>query len=155
MTATDGDLKQSNFRKTIVEDDFRFSMKKLVLAGGLTIVLLFLTMKVPYASYIVYPVAILTRSASETVVNLAIMAYLLVLSYLLLYLFVFRQQKSIRHTHLPCPYCEQSVRVFKNWECHRCTKIQGVEKHITERCFHCGKMQERYACEHCHQDFFL
>lgn len=151
----DGDLKYSNFRKTIVEDDFRFSMKKVALAGGLTIALLFLTLKVPYAAYVIYPIAFLTRSASEAVANLTILIYLLVLSYLLLYLFVFRKQKSPRHTHLPCPYCERSVSVFKDWECHRCAKNQGVEKHITERCFHCGKMQERYSCEHCHKDFLL
>ena len=155
MTAADDDLKQSNFRKKIVEDDFGFSMKKAALAGGLTIVLLFLTLKVPYAAYIIYPIAFLTRSATEAVANLSILAYLLVLSYLLLYLFVFRRQKSPRHTHLPCPHCEQRVSVFNDWECHRCAKIQGVEKHITARCFHCGKMQERYSCEHCHQDFLL
>jgi hypothetical protein len=155
MTATETELKQSNFRKTIVEDDFKFSMRKVALAGGLTMALLFLTLKVPYAAYIIYPITFLTRFASETVTNLAILAYLLILSYLLLYLFVFRKQKSPRHIRLPCPYCEQNVRVFKDWKCHHCAKNQGVEKHITERCFQCGKMQERYSCEHCQQDLLL
>lgn len=155
MNATDGDLKQSNFRRTIVDEDFGFSMKKVALAGVLTIVLLFLTLKVPYAAYITYPVALLTRSASEAVANLAILAYLLFLSYLLLYVFVFRRKKSPRKTHLPCPHCAQDIAVFKDWECNLCAKSQGVEKFITERCFHCGKMLETFSCEHCQQEFLL
>jgi hypothetical protein len=151
----EGELKQSNFRKMIVEDDFGFSMKKVALAGALTIVLLFLTLKVPYAAYITYPIAMLTRTTSEGVANLAILAYLLVLSYLLLYVFVFRKKKAPRHTHLPCPHCSENVAVFRDWDCHRCEKPQGVEKYITERCFHCGKMQETYSCEHCNQAFKL
>jgi hypothetical protein len=151
----EGEQKQSNFRKTIVEDDFRFSLKKVALAGAITIVLLLLTLKVPYVAYITYPIVFLTKSASEAVANLAILAYLLVLSYLLIYLSTYRQRKSPRHTHLPCPHCGQNVAVFRDWECHRCAKSQGVAKHITERCFHCGKLQETYACEHCNQAFKL
>ncbi len=155
MSETDGDLKQSNFRKIIVEDDFGFSLKKLAAAGLLTFVLLFLIYKVPYAVYITYPIVFLAKFATEGVTNLIIPVYLLVLSYLLLYVFVFRKRNLPRKTHLACPYCNQSVKVFKDWQCNKCSKSQDVEKYITETCVKCGKLLDTFSCEHCHQEFLL
>ena len=149
------ELKQSNFRKTIADDDYRYSIKKVAMAGLLTIALLFLMKTVPFMAYIAYPVALVSGSANEMVANLAILAYLLVLSYLLLYFFVFRKLKRIRKPHLPCPYCSENIKVFKDWKCDKCGKLQGVEKYITEGCFHCGKMLDTYSCENCRQKFVL
>ncbi len=155
MNQTDTELKQSNFRKTIVADDFGFAKKKVALAGGLTIALLFITLKVPYAAYLTYPVVLLTKTASETVANLAILAYLVILSYLLLWFFVFRKRPVPRIPHLPCPYCDENVELFRDWECDKCGKSQGFRKYITEGCRRCGKMSEMYYCEHCDLGFLL
>lgn len=155
MSGPDGELKQSNFRKIIVESDFKFSLMKVAAAGLLTFALVFAIYKVPYVAYITYPIVFFTRSASEGVTNLVILAYLLLLSYLLLYIFVFRKRKPSLKSNFPCPYCNQSVQVFKDWECNKCSKSQSVEKFITERCVKCGQLLERFNCEHCHQDFVL
>lgn len=149
MSPTDTDLKQSHFRKIIVEDDFKYSMKKVAMAGGLTFVLLFLMNTVPFMANIAYPVALVTASTSEAVANLAILAYLLVLSYRLLYVFVFRRKKAPRKPLLPCPHCAENIKVFRDWQCDQCEKTQGIEKYITERCFHCGKTRETFSWDHC------
>ena len=149
------EIKQSNFRKTIVADDFRRSIKKVAMAGVVTIALLFLMNTVPFMAYIAYPAAIVAGATNQMVANLAILAYLLVLSYLLLHIIVFRKQKRIRKPHMPCPYCSENVRVSRDWECDKCGKTQGVEKYITEGCFHCGKMLDTYSCNNCRQKFVL
>lgn len=139
----------------IVDDDYRYSIRKVAMAGVLTIALLFLINMVPFMAYIAYPVGLVTGSANEMVANLAILAYLLVLSYFLLHFFVFRKQKKIRKPHLPCPYCSENIKVFKDWECDKCGKLQGVAKYITAGCFHCGKMLDTYSCDNCRQKFML
>ena len=149
------ELKISNFRKTIAEDDFKYSMKKMAMAGVLTFALLFLINTVPYMAYITYPIALLTGATNQMVANLAIMAYLLVLSYILLWFFVFRRGPVPRIPHLPCPHCNASVDVFTDWECGKCGKSQGFKKYITEGCRQCGKMSETYLCEHCSQTIQL
>lgn len=150
-----GELKQSNFRKMIVDDDYRYSIKKVAMAGVLTIALLFLVNAVPFMAYIVYPVALVTSTTNEMVAKLAILAYLLVISYLLLAFFVFRKRKRVRKPQLPCPYCSENVKVFTDWECDKCGKAQGVARYITAGCFHCGKMLDTYACDNCRQKFVL
>ncbi|MDJ0721242.1 MAG: hypothetical protein QNJ04_06410 [Desulfobacterales bacterium] len=149
------ELRQSNFRKTIAEDDFKYSMKKMALAGGLTFVMLFLIRLFPFMAYITYPVALLTGGTNQMVANLAIMAYLLILSYLLLWFFVFRRRPVPRIPHLPCPLCDSQVDMFTDWECGLCGKSQGFKKYITEGCRQCGKMSDSYSCEHCNQAFRL
>ncbi len=149
------ELKQSNFRKTIAEDDFKYSMKKVAMAGVLTFVLLFLMNTLPFMAYITYPVALITRATNQMVANLAIMAYLLILSYLLLWFFVFRRRPVPRIPHLSCPHCTANVDVFRDWECEKCGKSQGFKKYITEGCRQCGKMSDTYYCEHCEQAFRL
>ena len=149
------ELKQSNFRKTIAEDDFKYSMKKVAMAGVLTFVLLFLMRTLPFMAYITYPVALLAGATNQMVANLAIMAYLLILSYLLLWFFVFRRRPVPRIPHLSCPHCAANVDVFRDWECDKCGKSQGFNKYITEGCRQCGKMSDAYYCEHCQQAFRL
>ncbi|MDJ0808933.1 MAG: hypothetical protein QNJ48_02780 [Desulfobacterales bacterium] len=149
------EFKQSNFRRKIAEDDFKYSMKKVAAAGVLTFALLFLMNLVPVMAYITYPVAILTSGTNELVANLSILAYLLILSYLLLWFFVFRRQPVPRISHLPCPHCASGVDMFRDWECEKCGKSQGFKKYITEGCRQCGKMSDTYSCEHCNQPFAL
>jgi hypothetical protein len=149
------ELKQSNFRKTIADDDFKYSMKKVALAGGLTFILLFLMNTVPFMAYITYPVALVTGAANELIANLAILAYLLILSYLLLWYLVFRKRPVPRIPHMSCPLCDAQVDLFRDWECQKCGKSQGFKKYITEGCRQCGKMSETYTCEHCNQAFRL
>ncbi len=149
------EFRQSNFRKTIAEDDFKYSMKKVAMAGVLTFVLLFMMNTVPYMPYITYPVAILTGGTNPLVANLAIMGYLLFLSYGLLWFFVFRRQPVPRIPHLPCPHCTVNVDIFRDWECEKCGKFQGFKKYITEGCRQCGKMSDTYRCEHCSEAFRL
>ena len=149
------ELKQSNFRKTIAEDDFKYSMKKVAMAGVLTFVLLFLMNTLPFMVYITYPIALITGATNQMVANLAIMAYLLILSYFLLWFFVFRRRPVPRIPHLSCPHCAANVDVFRDWECEKCGKSQGFKKYITEGCRQCGKMSDTYYCEHCEQAFRL
>ncbi len=149
------EFKQSNFRKMIAEDDFKYSMKKVAMAGVLTFVLLFMMISVPYMAYITYPVALLTGGTNPLVANLSILAYLLILSYLLLWFFVFRKRPVPRIPHLPCPHCAEGVDMFRDWECQKCGQSQGFRKYITEGCRRCGKMSEAYSCEHCNQPFSL
>ncbi len=149
------ELRQSNFRRTIAEDDFKYSMKKVAMAGVLTFVLLFMMNTVPYMAYVTYPVALLTSGTNEMVANLSILAYLLILSYLLLWFFVFRRRPVPRIPYLPCPLCATNVEMFRDWECEKCGQSQGFKKYITEGCRRCGKMSETYSCEHCDQKFML
>ncbi len=149
------ELRQSNFRKTITEDDFKYSLKKVALAGGVTFVLLFSINIFPFMAYITYPVALVTGGTNQLVANLAIMAYLLIISYLLLWYFVFRRQPVPRIPHLPCPLCANQIEMFTDWECGICGKSQGFKKYITEGCRQCGKLSDSYLCEHCNQAFRL
>ena len=149
------ELRQSNFRRTVAEDDFKYSMKKVAMAGVLTFVLLFMINTVPHMAYITYPVALLTGGTNQMVANLAILAYLLILAYVLLWFFIFRKRPIPRIPHLPCPNCAADVNLFRDWECGQCGKSQGFRKYITEGCRQCGKMSEAYTCEHCDQPFML
>jgi hypothetical protein len=150
-----GGLQPSNFRRTVHEAEFKLTLKKVAMAGGLTIILLVLMNTFPGLAVIAWPVGYLTYGATEAITNIATLAYLLFLSYFLLWIVFFRKIQAPRPTHLPCPHCNADVALISDWTCDKCQQAQGREKYLTERCTRCGKPLARYACEHCRQEFLL
>ena len=57
--------------------------------------------------------------------------------------------------YLPCPYCDNSVKMVEKWTCDKCNHIQAKAVSVIYPCEECGRSLETAFCEHCGEEFRL
>lgn len=56
---------------------------------------------------------------------------------------------------IKCPHCARILPTKKDWTCPHCSKKQGKERYLMEKCVHCREMLATISCDLCKKEFRL